>query len=138
MECITGLEPTTSSARISEDSPGDLPSRQRYQSQSMQQVKPLCAWTQKMSDWSTRVFDSHPPQSTQVNDFGSEDVSESGTRSSFPQAFEVAATTRSQGQRSQIRSQGYLQTCAARRHWSRMHREEKSDLMREFKELQPR
>jgi hypothetical protein len=40
MKRMASPEPTTSSARISEDSPRNFPSRQRSQSQSTQQVKP--------------------------------------------------------------------------------------------------
>jgi hypothetical protein len=89
MERMAGPEPATSSARISEDSPGDVPSRQRSQSHSTQQSKSQPVAGHRRSQTGARVSSApNPPPSTQVNDFGSEDVPEPGTRSSFPHAFE--------------------------------------------------
>jgi hypothetical protein len=90
MERMAGPVPTSSSARISEDSPGDFPSRQRSHSQSAQQAKSHPMSGHRRSQTGARVSSApDPPLSTQVNDFGYEDgVPESGTRSSFPHAFE--------------------------------------------------
>lgn len=91
MERMAGPVPASSSARMSEDSPGDFPSRQRSQSQSAHQgskSQPMSG--HRRSQTGARVSSApDPPLSTQVNDFGyGDDVPESGTRSSFPHAFE--------------------------------------------------
>jgi hypothetical protein len=90
VERMAGPEPTSSSTRRSEDSPGDFSTRQRSQSQSAQQSsKSQPTSGQRRSQTGARVSSApNPPQSTQVNDFGSDDVPTSGTRSSFPHAFE--------------------------------------------------
>jgi hypothetical protein len=62
---------------------------QRSQSQTTQQAKSQPLPGHRRSHTEAHVSSApSPPQSTQVNNFGSEDVPESGIRSSFPHAFE--------------------------------------------------
>jgi hypothetical protein len=70
IECLAGPEPTSSSARRSEHSPSDLPTRQRSQSQSTQQSsKSQPVSEQRRSQSRARVSSApNPPQSTQAND----------------------------------------------------------------------
>ncbi|KAH0398976.1 hypothetical protein KCU89_g6685, partial [Aureobasidium melanogenum] len=94
MESMAGPDPAQSSARASEAPRGDAPSRQRSQSQSAQQGpkgQPTSEHrrTQTTSQPGLRVSSApDPPQPTQSQDFGSEDVPQPGTHSSFPHAFE--------------------------------------------------
>jgi len=73
----------------SDDIPDDPPPRLRSQSQSAQPVKSQPASGQRRSQTGARVSSApNPPQSTSVNDFGSEDVPEPGAHLTFPHAFE--------------------------------------------------
>lgn len=94
MESMAGPDPAPSSARMSEESRGELPTRQRSQSQSAPQgakAQPMSGHrrTYTTSQPGPRVSSApDPPQTTQSQDFGSEDVPQPGTHSSFPHAFE--------------------------------------------------
>ncbi|KAI4726460.1 hypothetical protein E4T49_05803 [Aureobasidium sp. EXF-10728] len=94
MERMAGQDAAPSSARLSEDSRGDIPYRQRSQSQSAQQGNktqpaPGHRRSQTTSQSGARVSSApNPSQSAQPNEVEAEDMPQSGTHSSFPHAFE--------------------------------------------------
>ncbi|KAK6008460.1 hypothetical protein QM012_000363 [Aureobasidium pullulans] len=94
MESMAGPDPAPSSTRMSKDPRSDIPTRQRSQSQSAQpgskaQTLPGHRRTQTTSQPGQRVSSApDPPQTTQSQDIGPEDVPQPGTHSSFPHAFE--------------------------------------------------
>ncbi|CAD0109808.1 unnamed protein product [Aureobasidium uvarum] len=94
MERMAGQDAAPSSTRLSEDSRGGVPSRQRSQSQSAQQghksqPTPGHRRSQTISQSEARVSSApNPSQSGQPNEVESEDMPQAGTHSSFPHAFE--------------------------------------------------